>query len=968
MADLRSGGGGRRVTAIRQAVRTDERRSRSPQEHLRTLTGAAPRGAGAPAPAAAAASPEALESRTLLSTYYVATNGSDAAEGSLGAPFRTIQQAAQRAEPGDTVLVRGGVYRETVTPARSGTSSARITYKPYNGERVTVSGADRVGGWSAHGGSVYKAPQNWDLGLGRNQVFVDGKMMIEARWPNTTLDVSRPRKATFDDVSASSSRATIEDSALTQSDGFWDGAIIHFEPGDGWVGQTGRVTDSGNGWVSFSYDSMGRKSDPESGDTYYLSGKFRALDSANEWFRDDDGTLFLWAPEGDNPEGHTVEAKRREHAFVLKDRQYINVEGFDIFAAGVITNFRSAHLRLGGLSASYVSHWMVQESGWDQPHDTGIYLDGEDNVITDSVVAYSAGHGIVLAGDGNRAENNVVRDVAYNAGDSAGIRTVGSGHVVSKNTVYNTGRSGMKLSNSTDLKITQNLIYNAMLQTTDGGGIYTFGMDGRGTEIAWNKIYNVKAGGFGATGIFLDNSSSNYVIHHNIVWNTDHALKLNYTSRGHKIYNNTLTGGMTSVGASANSSMSGTTFRNNIFTGAVKIAGNASEGNNLYSDTDARFVNAGGADFSLKSSSPAIDEGAVLSPYTNGFGGDAPDVGALEYGKGAFRAGANLSIRTPVVPPPVKAPGNGGPAPSPGGGTGGGTDGGSDGDNNGGNDGGTTDPGTDPANPPPVVESPGGPMGPFVPGAPAQPAPPAAPAEGISLAEVSFVRLPPRLVGGQRAGRGRVQVVLRNEGTAPAAGPLSLSIHASPDGAVNPESDLLVGGLRRRRVKLAPGESKTLSLRVKVTPPQAGGDFLLLASATGTAVSTKNLAQGTTPLRIEPPLVELAGPPTLEGPLRLGRKFSLTVPITNRGNVTAEDPLDVEVRLSPDGTVESSVVLATLTARGTRIPAGATRRVRLDVALAADPVPALLPGHSYTVIARVVGTGQVLTTIPLTIP
>src|SRR5688500_9014705 len=139
---------------------------------------------------------EALEQRTLLSSYYVSTGGVDTNPGSLEQPLRTIQQAANRAQPGDTVFVRGGTYRETVKPARSGTSAARITFKPYNNESVTVSGADVVSGWSLHGGSVYKASQEWDLGLGKNQVFVDGQMMTEARWPNTTLDVSRPVKAT----------------------------------------------------------------------------------------------------------------------------------------------------------------------------------------------------------------------------------------------------------------------------------------------------------------------------------------------------------------------------------------------------------------------------------------------------------------------------------------------------------------------------------------------------------------------------------------------------------------------------------------------------------------------------------------------------------------------------------------------------------------------------------------------------
>src|SRR5256885_16240122 len=75
--------------------------------------------------------PESLESRVLLSTYYVSTSGSDGNPGSLDQPLRTIQQAASRAQPGDTVLVRGGTHPETVRPSRPRTASDRITLKPY---------------------------------------------------------------------------------------------------------------------------------------------------------------------------------------------------------------------------------------------------------------------------------------------------------------------------------------------------------------------------------------------------------------------------------------------------------------------------------------------------------------------------------------------------------------------------------------------------------------------------------------------------------------------------------------------------------------------------------------------------------------------------------------------------------------------------------------------------------------------
>ena len=47
--------------------------------------------------------------------YYVdASRGNDAANGSSNAPFATIQKAADIVKPGDTVIIRPGVYYENV--------------------------------------------------------------------------------------------------------------------------------------------------------------------------------------------------------------------------------------------------------------------------------------------------------------------------------------------------------------------------------------------------------------------------------------------------------------------------------------------------------------------------------------------------------------------------------------------------------------------------------------------------------------------------------------------------------------------------------------------------------------------------------------------------------------------------------------------------------------------------------------
>lgn len=76
---------------------------------------------------------ESLESRRLLSTYFVSTSGSNSAAGtSTGAAWRTLQYAADRVVAGDTVIVAPGSY-VGFDLRRSGTSSQRITFRGQSG-------------------------------------------------------------------------------------------------------------------------------------------------------------------------------------------------------------------------------------------------------------------------------------------------------------------------------------------------------------------------------------------------------------------------------------------------------------------------------------------------------------------------------------------------------------------------------------------------------------------------------------------------------------------------------------------------------------------------------------------------------------------------------------------------------------------------------------------------------------------
>ncbi|HZL35973.1 MAG TPA: carbohydrate-binding protein [Tepidisphaeraceae bacterium] len=608
---------------------------------------------------------EPLESRLLLSgTWFVATTGLDTNPGTLAAPFKTIQHAANEANPGDCVMVRAGIYHESVHVPNSGTSWAPITFEPYNGESVTIDGADAITGWTQTSGSIWTAKLPLDLGAGNNQVFVDGQMVNEARWPSTGLDLSHPTLSHVRWATATASSATIHDAALTQPAGFWDGATIHIGSGQAWVNQTGSVTDSGPGWITISYAANSTYEMPTAGNSYYLTGISGALDSAGEWYRAADGTLSLWTSNGDSPANHFVEAKARKYAFDLSNAAYVRIQGFHIFASTINTGPISTGVAIAGITAQYLSQFTQMPRGWHQPTDSGIVLKGNYDTLRNSVIEFSAGDGVFVSGYGSQITNNLIHDVDYQGGDSAGIRVGAAGDVLDHNTIYNTGRDGILLAGP-QARITYNIIHDFGLQTTDVGGIYTCGIDGGNTQIAYNQVYNGVTGGYGGSALFLDNGSSNFIIHHNVTWNANTGLKMNMNEFNVKVYNNTLDATEESIGKNwVQYDWTGSAIENNVFIQPVRLGANATVSNNMTASRST-FVNAALGNYQPKTGSAIVDAGMIITPYTNGYAGARPDAGAYELGQTPFVSGADVTLLpslpvftapVPVIPSPVVAP------------------------------------------------------------------------------------------------------------------------------------------------------------------------------------------------------------------------------------------------------------------------------------------------------------------------
>jgi alpha-N-arabinofuranosidase len=87
----------------------------------------------------------------------VSKSGDDTNDGSVSKPFKTISAAAQVAQPGDTITVHEGVYRERINPPRGGMSDdKRIVYQAAGGEKVIIKGSEVINGWQKVQGDTWK--------------------------------------------------------------------------------------------------------------------------------------------------------------------------------------------------------------------------------------------------------------------------------------------------------------------------------------------------------------------------------------------------------------------------------------------------------------------------------------------------------------------------------------------------------------------------------------------------------------------------------------------------------------------------------------------------------------------------------------------------------------------------------------------------------------------------------------------
>lgn len=443
-----------------------------------------------------------------LTTYYVSPAGSDSSPGTLTQPFATVQHGVNQLYAGDTLTLRAGNYHESVTVARSGMASAPITIAAYPGETAALIGAQTVTGqWTLYNGSIHSTP--WPTQP--MQVFSDGHLLNEARWPNSPIeDLAGMTYERADAGNATSlAKANLPSMDLT-------GAWIRIMAGQAWVGYERQIASDDQATGELSWTSPINAMSmlvPRRGNKFIVYGKLNLLDAPGEWFWDPaTQLLYVWTQDGASPAGR-IEAGIAPAVLNLSGQSYIIANGLQA---------RGGWFNLQNSTSCTIKNFLLYAPNWIRGYDGynvnpefygGIEVSGSGNPINGGLIEFAGRASIHLAGSNNTVEQVTIQDSGMTWSNDAGIvASDGAQNLIQNNTIQRTSLAGATLGSQ--LKVFNNLITTPCLFMEDCGNLNAWSADDQGTEIAYNILQNNQAR-WGAA-IYLDAGSHDFYLHDNL--------------------------------------------------------------------------------------------------------------------------------------------------------------------------------------------------------------------------------------------------------------------------------------------------------------------------------------------------------------------------------------------------------------------------------------------------------------------
>jgi hypothetical protein len=500
------------------------------------------------------------EPRPAKTEYHVSPDGAASHPGSASKPFGTIGRAVGVAQPGDTVVLHAGTYREAVELTRGGEPGKPIRIVAAPGERVVLSGADPlVLDWQRHAEHVFQAQTPVRV----RQLFIDGELMIEARWPNMSLDRLWDR-ARWARARKGSRYGKMVDPELATTGIDWTGAVATLNVAHQFYTWTRTVKEHSIGSDTFEYarDLQGithyaDKTRPWEDDRYYLTGKLEALDAPGEWFYDQAAkTLYLWPPDGDDPSKRRIEAKTRHRGLVGRNIQHVELVGLHLFACNF--SFEGCHhVKIDRCHLRYPNAVRrisdPEADAFDKAETTII---GDDNGVTRSSFAWGPTGALRIVGRRNLVEDCLMHDFCWDGSLRYPMLSVASrGKEPAEDrcrvrhcTLYHCGNAVVNYRGLPGHIIEYNHVHDGGLCCKDVALVYTGQPTCAGSIVRYNWVHGCyteslikREGGVvrGGLGIRGDDQTRSLTVHHNVVWDCGRDGII-VKGDHNRVYNNTV--------------------------------------------------------------------------------------------------------------------------------------------------------------------------------------------------------------------------------------------------------------------------------------------------------------------------------------------------------------------------------------------------------------------------------------------
>ncbi|HID21335.1 MAG TPA: right-handed parallel beta-helix repeat-containing protein, partial [Planctomycetaceae bacterium] len=400
------------------------------------------------------------------------------------------------------------------------------------------------GPWERYKAGIYKTQTRRRF----EQLFVDGRMMLEARWPNTTFEKLLTRDG-WASAGPGSAYQTLRDPELAMTGVDWTGATAVLNVAHQFWTWSRPVLNHRRGSDTFEYRiKMNPMHSQRKGwwddDFYYLIGKLETLDHPTEWYLDKTGTLYLWPPDGRNPSGRDVRVKARDYGFRGADLRHVQLSGFHFFACTFVLE-RAEHCRVENCHLRFPSFVRGVPDAEEPPRKSaGTRISGRDNLVRNCSLAYCANFGIEVLGQRNVVENCLIHDVNWSGtlrytaislnGDQDAPRPANAAR---HNTVYNVGNAIITSNRNRYGIIEYNHVHHGGLISSDVSLIYTCLPYAMGNEIRYNWVHNSLSPN-NSLGIRGDDKTRGLRVHHNVVWNIRRDAIVVKGGKN-RVYNNT---------------------------------------------------------------------------------------------------------------------------------------------------------------------------------------------------------------------------------------------------------------------------------------------------------------------------------------------------------------------------------------------------------------------------------------------